>query len=278
MRLLIAGCGYVGSELGLRFGGPGHQVWGLRREPGSLPKPILPLAADLLDPKLSERLPPADHVVYAASADASDPDAYRAAYVDGVTNLLEALVEVGAPVERFIFVSSTAVYGDAAGGWVDEGTPPSPESFRGELVLEGERRVLSGPFPGVILRLGGIYGPGRTRLLERVRSGEARCPPGGSIWSNRIHRTDAAGILAHLLTREAPGEVYIGVDDEPASRCEVYRFLAELLDAPSPKEDTGATSSRSNKRCSNRRIRASGYHFSFPSFREGYRAMVAESS
>lgn len=274
-RVLIAGCGYVGTALGLKLAASGHTVWGLRRRPSELPPGIRPLQGDLLDPGLRDALPRVDAVVYAASADARSQEAYRRAYVDGVENLVRILSARPHLPQRFIFVSSTAVYGDAAGQEVDEETPPAPENFRGERVLEGEARVLGALEGGRVLRLGGIYGPGRTRLLDRIRAGEARCPGQGPVWSNRIHRDDAAGALAHLLTRESlEHRVYLGVDDEPAPLCQVYRFLAELLDAPEPVVDPEVGRTRSNKRCSNRRLREAGYRFAYPTYREGYRALV----
>jgi len=273
MRILIAGCGYVGTALGLRLARAGHEVWGLRRDPGQLPAPIRPVSADLLDPLLEIQLPHVDRVVYAVSADGSSEEQYRAAYVNGVANFLDALESPGDPPLQLVFVSSTAVYGDAGGEWVDETTAPAPNDYRGALVLEGEELVRAGSIPSVCLRLGGIYGPGRTRLLERVRSGEAKCPGGEPIWSNRIHRSDAAGALMHLLTTDPLDGTYIGVDDEPAPICEVYRYVAGLLGAPEPQVDAGG-SRRSNKRCSNRLLIASGYHFEFPSFREGYSALL----
>lgn len=274
MRVLIAGCGYVGTELGLQLAAAGAEVHGIRRRAHLLPSPIRPISADLLDPELKGHLPQVDAVVYPAAADESSPAGYRRAYVEGLRNLMQALEAVGAPVQRFLFTSSTAVYGDADGGWVDEETPPAPENFRGSIVLEGEEMVAAGPFRGVVLRLGGIYGPGRTRLLEMVRAGRARCPEPGPLWSNRIHRDDAAGALAHLLALDDPRSTYLGVDDEPTSLCEVYRHLARLLDAPEPPSDPDMSRDRSNKRCSNQRLRASGYTFHYPSFREGYRSMV----
>jgi nucleoside-diphosphate-sugar epimerase len=278
MKVLIAGCGYVGTELGLILAVAGHEVWGVRRDPSRLPAPIQPIAADLLDPGLTRVLPRVDAVVYTAAAGASSPEAYRAAYVDGPLNVLRALESSHAEVRRILFTSSTAVWGDAAGTWVDEETPTSPDGFRGELVLEGEDRLRESNVPSVSLRLGGIYGPERTRLLERVRAGEARCPEEGSpadrIWSNRIHRDDAAGALAHLLIRDDPHPVYVGVDDEPARLCDVYTFVAELLGEPVPPRGDDADRTRSNKRCSNRRLRASGYRLRYPTFREGYRSMI----
>ncbi len=279
MRILIAGCGYVGTELGLRLAARGDEVFGIRRRAHLLPAPIHPIATDLLDPKLGRHLPPGlEAVVYPAAADESTEVGYRRAYVEGVGNVLAALRSGGAPVKRFLFTSSTAVYGDADGGWVDEDTPPEPENFRGSVVLEGERLAGESGFPTTTLRLGGIYGPGRTRLLEMVREGRARSPEPGPIWTNRIHRDDAAGALAHLLTLPDPAPVYIGVDDEPAPLAEVHRFLADLLGAPQPITDSEMTRDRSNKRCSNRRLRESGHTFRFPTFREGYRAMVEEGA
>lgn len=274
MRVLIAGCGYVGTELGLQLAATGVEVHGIRRRAYLLPSPIRPISADLLDPDLAEQLPQVDAVVYPAAADESSPDAYRRAYVEGLKNLIAALDERGAPVRRFIFTSSTAIYGDAEGGWVDEETLPAPENFRGSIVLEGEEIVANSAFRGVVLRLGGIYGPERTRLLEMVRAGRARCPEPGPVWSNRIHRDDAAGALAHLLALEEPQATYLGVDDEPTPLCQVYRDLARLLDAPEPAPDPQMSRDRSNKRCSNQRLRASGYTFRYPSFREGYKAMI----
>ena len=166
------------------------------------------------------------------------------------------------------------MYGEAEGEWVDEDTVPSPADFRGVEILKGEDFVRNGSIPGISLRLGGIYGPGRAQLLERVRSGEANCLGNEQVWSNRIHRNDAAGALMHLLTRDDPEPVYIGVDDEPSPICEVYRYLARLAGVPEPAVGAESQERSSNKRCSNRLLRSSGYSFEFPAFKEGYRALV----
>ncbi|TVR58713.1 MAG: SDR family oxidoreductase [Gemmatimonadales bacterium] len=276
MQVLIAGCGYVGTELARRLHAEGHKAWGLRRTPTDLPEGVEPIAADLLDPELSQHLPPAEMVVYAAASDAGTPEAYRAIYVDGVRNLVTQLHKRdGPPVKRFIFVSSTGVYGDADGGWVDEDTETEPDSFRGTEVLAGETVTLATPFPSLVLRLGGIYGPGRNRLLRMVAQGQVRCPGDGPIWSNRIHRDDAARALLHLLEIPNPKPVYLGIDDRPTPLCTVYREVARMLGVPEPTVDPARGRDRSNKRCSNRRLRDSGFTFQYPSFREGYGAMIA---
>lgn len=279
MRVLIAGCGDVGTQLGLLLSETGAEVWGLRRGAHSLPSPIRPIPANLLSPDLAKDLPAVDHVVYAASADESTPEGYRAAYLLGVRNLLDALAQSGSAIRRLLFLSSTAVYGEARGGWVDEATPPLPDGFRGEILLSGEESILNAPGvqSRVILRLAGIYGPTRTGLVERVRSGNARCPEGEIRWSNRIHRDDAAGAACHLLLHDEPESIYIGVDSEPASICEVYRFVAHELGVPAPEPVLPSDSAHLGKRCSNRRLLSSGYTLLFPDFRAGYHAALSGS-
>jgi len=276
MNILIAGCGDVGTVLGQELARKGHSVWGLRRRAERLPPELRPLALDLTKDDLEGRIPPVDRVVYAAAADAGTEAAYRAAYVVGPQRLLDFLEESArSRVDRFIFVSSTAVYGTAGGDWVDEDSPCHPDGFRGTTVLEGEGRVRSSSLPGVVLRLGGIYGPGRTRMLDLVRSGQARCPAGEPVWTNRIHRDDCAGALAHLLEHPNPDPLYLGVDHEPTALCDLYRELAQMLGAPEPGIDPQPARDRSNKRVSSRRLRESGYRFRFPTFREGYRNLLA---
>lgn len=281
-RILIAGCGDVGGRAGLRLLERGHRVWGLRRNPDRLPEGLEPVAADLTDPAtladLAEQLGgPVDAVAYTAAADGFSQEAYRRAYVEGLENLLEVLEAWDRPPRRLLFTSSTGVYHQSDGSRVDEGSPTEPQRFSGRRVLEGEERCRASPIPSVSLRLGGIYGPGRTRLLDRVADGEAVCPEGEPVYTNRIHSQDAAGALAHLLELETPEEIYLGVDDEPAERCEVLRYLAGLLGVDPPRVVPPEEADRrrgGSKRCSNRRLRESGYEFLYPTYREGYRELV----
>lgn len=272
----------MGSELGWRLVGAGHVVWGMRRRPEGLPDGLLPLAADLADPASLAGLPESlDWVVYAASADGFDDDAYRAAYVDGPRNLLAALVGQGQRPRRLLFVSSTGVYGQQDGEWVDETSPTEPVGFSGRRLLEGEALVGAAPFPTVVLRLAGIYGPGRTMLLDRVVAGEATCVEAPPQYSNLIHRDDCAGAIAHLLALNAAGPLYLGADHEPAERCALLRWLAAAAGAPAPQVLPSGSSRtrrarRGNKRCRNTRLLESGYRFRYPSFREGF-GELAES-
>ena len=280
MRVLISGCGYVGSALGLLLAADGHTVFGLRRNTAALPAGITPVRADLSTPLPPKALPPNfDAVVCAASPGGSSDEAYRTAYVDGPRNLISALG--GQDIERFVLVSSTGVYGQRNGEWVDEGSPTEPASASGRRLLEGEALVLGGPFPAAVLRLGGIYGPGRTGMIERA----LKDPPPEDAppqYTNRIHRDDCARALSHLLTLPDPKPVYLGVDHEPADRRTVAEWLAArsgeaLPKAPNtPRNELRDRPGRTNKRCSNQRLLRSGYEFRYPTFREGFAALLDE--
>jgi nucleoside-diphosphate-sugar epimerase len=185
----------------------------------------------------------------------------------------------GVEPERVLFVSSTAVYGDAGGGWVDENTPPAPGGFSGHVLVEAEQ-LLQARFNGTAttatpLRLGGIYGPGRTRLIDQVRSGSAVIPEDVR-YTNRIHRDDAAAAIVHLATMPAqPAGIYVGVDNHPADLGTVLRFLAAEMGLPEPPVGDAGPARGGNKRCRNERLRSTGFDFTFPSFREGYRDILA---
>jgi nucleoside-diphosphate-sugar epimerase len=220
-----------------------------------------------------------DTVFYTAAPNGSDEAAYRAIYVDGLRHVLEALVHQHQSPRRVLLTSSTAVYAQSDGAWIDETSPTAPSHFSGRCVLQGESVLLEGPFPATVVRFGGIYGPGRTSLVERVRQGLAACREGPALYTNRIHRDDCAGALYHLMTVPAPEAVYIGVDHEPAEYCQLLRWLAAQIGAPSPPVETSTNPDtrrhRTNKRCCNSKLTASGYIFRYPTFREGYAALLA---
>jgi nucleoside-diphosphate-sugar epimerase len=299
MTVLLAGCGDLGTEAGLRFAAAGHRVVGWRRSPEKLPAAIEGAAADLSSGELPPIPAETSAVVVAIAADSPTEDGYRAAYVDGLSNVLDAVLTADARIGRVLFVSSTAVYGDADGGWIDERTTPKPGGFSGRVIRAAEEllfdRLRGTGITPVCLRLGGIYGPGRTRLIDQVRGGTAVLPAEPR-FTNRIHRDDAAAAIVRLCTMEAvPGPVYLGVDNDPAELGEVLTFLAAELGLPRPPsagtaataggERSTAGGERStaggeparggNKRCSNARLRSTGFEFQYPSFREGYRDILA---
>lgn len=274
-NILIAGCGYVGTALGLQLAAEGHRVWGLRRNPAHLPGAIHPLALDLH--QLPDSPWPArfDVVVYAAGSDGFSEAAYRAAYVDGLQQLLLSLQRSGQQPRRVLYTSSTGVYAQQDGSILDEESPAVSPRFSGATILEGEALLHAAPFPSVVVRFAGIYGPGRARLIESVRNGSAQCVASPPAYANLIHRDDCAGALRHLMHLENPAPLYLGVDDEPMERCALLQWIADQLGVPGPQvvpAPPGAMDPQrgGNRRFSNARLRATGYQFQYPSFREAF--------
>ncbi|MEO8222228.1 MAG: SDR family oxidoreductase [Specibacter sp.] len=275
MTVVIAGCGDLGTETGLRFASLGPRVMGLRRSAEKLPSEIEGQAVDL-----AAEVPtlPTDTsiVVIAMSPDERSVDGYRAAYVESVRSITAAIRRDCAAPPRVLYVSSTAVYGVDDGSWVDETTVAEPASPTAVVLLEAEKTLLQLIPEATILRLGGLYGPGRTREIDRVRQGVATISSGPE-FTSRIHRDDAAAAIVHLMTMQNwPEAVYIGVDDLPADRREVVEFLACSLDLPAPDVANGSSRAQGSrgKRCHNNRLRETGFVFSYPTYREGYAAVL----
>lgn len=275
-NILIVGCGYIGTHLGLLLAKNGHSVWGAKRKVDTLPVGIHPLKVDVLnlsDADLPENL---DYVFYMVSPDEYSDEAYRIAYEHGVRNLLFALEKDHQKPKRLIMVSSTGVYGQQRGEWVDESSPTEPMDFAGFRVLMGEETFLDSTFTVSIVRLGGIYGPGRENLVQRIKNGEAKCNI-RSPFTNRIHLADAVGVLSHVMNLEEPDNIYLGVDSEPCSRNEVIQWIAKQIGVKVEWSDSPDRSSHrplSNKKCRNTRLLTSGYQYIYPSFKEGYAALI----
>ena len=275
MALLVAGCGYVGTPLAHLLAARGEPVVAVRRKPeplGPAELPIQTLAVDLADAEATRRALVGrgiDRMVYLVSPDGRSDEAYRRAYVDGLSHTIAALPLL----QRAVLVGSTGVYDTIDDGrWVDEKTFTRGESFTARRLLEGEALLRARVPAASVLRLGGIYGPERTRMVRSVLDGEAR-RPAQERFTNRIHRLDAARAAAHLL--EAPAGVYLGVDHDPAPLGEVQAWIAARAGvAPPPREPDGDNRRRGNKRCDSTKLRSSGFAFAFPSYREGYAPIV----
>ncbi|WP_251863795.1 NAD-dependent epimerase/dehydratase family protein [Achromobacter sp. Marseille-Q4962] len=273
-RILLAGCGDLGLRVARLLRARGNEVHALRRHPpdgGS--DGIRWLRGDLADPASLRGLPAGiGCLVYLPAPGSRDPDAYRSVFVDGLRNVLQALA--GDPLRRVVFISSSAVYGEHHGAWVDENTPAAPLAGNGRILLEAEALLASQPVPAVALRLAGLYGPGRMRLVERLRAGKAGAPRRPPHWANRIHIDDAAAAVAHLVGLPDPAPVYIGCDSTPLPLHELYAELARLAGAPAPAE-APAPAHVGSKKLSNARLLASGFSLQWPDSRQGYAALLA---
>ncbi|WP_409315925.1 SDR family oxidoreductase [Pseudomonas sp. KCJK9016] len=276
--VLIAGCGDVGSRLATQLLTAGFQVYGLRRDVSRLPAGVIGVAGDLFNEECPESWPvgAVDYLVYCAAATEHDEAGYRAAYVQGLQHVLGWLNDYGQVPDRLLFVSSSSVYGQKDGEWVDESSETVAAGYSGRLMLEAEHIALNSGIPASIVRLTGIYGPGREWLLTQVRRGYrvAVDPP---LYGNRIHADDAAGLMAFLLESDRKGraldDIYIGVDDAPAPLAEVVAWLREYLGVTQWSEDESVRRTGS-KRCSNARAKTLGWAPKYPSYREGYAAIL----
>lgn len=271
---LILGCGDIGISLGRQLLDAGHRVIGVRRHPEPLAATgIEPLALDFTDPAGLESLPDADIVVYVASADRFDEQAYQAAYLDGLVAVLGELGRRKHKPTRVFFVSSTSVYAQQDGEIVDETTPTKPRGFSGKLMLKAEQALIKHKLPGTVIRFSGIYGPGRDRLIRQVREGRmaASNPP---MYSNRIHRDDCVGILKHFidmaLAEKPLDDLYLASDCEPVPLHDVMAWLAQRLKVETIETIQSPLRRRASKRCDNTRLCKTGYRFRYPTFREGY--------
>ena len=267
---LIIGCGYLGRVVAQQWFAAGHRVAALTRsrldELRALG--IEPIAGDVTHPD-SLKLPVADTVLYAIGLDRSTGKGMRDVYLDGLTNVLNVL-----PAQRrFIYVSSTSVYGQTDGDWVDEDSPTEPAEENGRIVLECERLLRRRMPAAIILRFAGIYGPGR--LIKRIAVEKAEplaIDPDKLI--NLIHVEDGARAVVAAGERAQPAATYNVCDNKPMQRREFYSELALLLGAPAPRFEPKARE-RSNRRISSRRLRTDlGVDLMYPDFRAGLRQAI----
>jgi nucleoside-diphosphate-sugar epimerase len=271
-RVLLAGCGDLGLRVAQRLLARGDEVWALRRRrPTHDADGIHWLRGDLTLPETLHGWPPdITQLVYLPTPDRRDAAAYRATFVDGLRHLLDALGHDR--LQRVLLVSSSAVYGEHGGDWVDEDTPPAPPGFNGAVLLEAERWLAAQSPVSIVLRLAGLYGPGRMQWLERLRARQVVAPRTLPHWANRIHVDDAAAAVVHLLQLDDPLPLYLGVDNTPLALDVLYDHLAGLIGAP-PADDGPAPVGVGSKRLSNARLRASGFVPQWPDARDGYAAL-----
>ena len=281
-RILIAGCGYVGQAAADLFRAKNWGVEGWTRSAQSAAllsgKPDAVRAVNI-----SERAEVADcaratgefdAVVHCASSGGGDAELYRQVYLNGVRNLLEIFSR-----SKLLFTSSTSVYAQREGACVTEESETKPMRETSRILLEAERLVLDSG--GIVARLAGIYGPGRSALLTKFLKGTATIDPQSDRFVNQVHRDDIASALLLLLNRsDQKAEIYNVVDDEPILQSECYRWLAQRLNRPLPpigKSMQERKRGDSNKRVSNAKLRAQGWTARYPSFAQGMEKSVLAS-
>jgi nucleoside-diphosphate-sugar epimerase len=269
-RILIAGCGYVGQATADLFHAAGWTVEGWTRSTESAAKlsakPYPVYAINVADrDQVYARDGMLDAVIHCASSGGGGLDAYRQVYLNGARSLLDRFAG-----SKVIFTSSTSVYAQRDGSWVTEKSETKPARETGRILLETEQLVLAQG--GVVARLAGIYGPGRSALLSKFLAGSAIIDPENDRFINQVHRDDIATALFLLLDRPSPArEIYNVVDDQPILQSECYRWLAAKLNRPIPPMGRSTAAPKrgaSNKRVSNAKLRHLGWAPRYPTFAE----------
>lgn len=285
MRVLIVGCGYVGLPLGAELVKQGHEVVGVRRtaegDDALRAAGITPVGADITKPEDLAGLPgPFDWVVNTVSSTKGGAAEYREVYLNGTRNLIAWLA--ASPPRKFVYTSSTSVYGQTRGEPVKEEALAQPASETSQLLVETEQLLLAAArekrLPAVVLRVAGIYGPERGHHFLQYLNDEAKISGKGERLINMIHRDDLVGVIIAALKAGRPGEIYNAVDDEPVAQLHFFRWLSEALGKWMPPfateaENAGRKRGLTNKKVLNRKLKMElGYQFLYPTFRQGYTA------
>jgi nucleoside-diphosphate-sugar epimerase len=269
-RLLIAGCGYVGVATADLFHAAGWEVEGWTHSAESAAqlgnKPYVVRAVDIAaGDAVKAAASNFNVVIHCASSGGGGAESYRRVYLEGARNLLLALRP-----RTFLYTSSTSVYAQTSGEWVDEESAAEPTHETGRILRQTEELVRQNG--GLVGRLAGIYGPGRSALLRKFLSGEASLEEGDQRHLNQAHRDDIAAALLHLVTKPNESQIFNVTDDQPLTQRQCYEWLAAELNRPLPPAATrGGERKRgaSNKRVSNRKLSALGWEPKFPTFQVG---------
>jgi nucleoside-diphosphate-sugar epimerase len=280
---LVIGCGYLGRRVADLWLAEGAEVVAVSRSADRArvltAAGIRCVVGDVLSPKSLNLLPPADTVLFAIGHDRGTGVSIRELYVQGLRN---TLVSLPAGTKRFLYVSSTGVYGQRDGDWVDEHSACDPAREGGRACLEAEQVLGQHPIgaSSVVLRMAGIYGPNRIPRSQQLQAGLPIAAP-SSGFLNLIHVDDAARIvLAAEKTAKVP-RLFCVSDGNPVVRAEYYRCLARLIGAAPPQFVSPAAGTpvaeraSSSKRVSNLRLLKELHaHLRYPSYREGLAAII----
>lgn len=275
-KVLIIGFGFLGQVLGDLLIEQGYEVYSIKRQTQNVSASYHPIALDVTKPfDKSINFPKFDYVIYMVSAGEYSPEAYQKAYVEGVKNTVDFLQSEQPQVKRLIYVSSTSVFEESLGNWVDEHSPISTSSFSAKALIEGEEMVSSASLPTTVLRLSGIYGPNRlSRFQSMIDAVQNETPilQGEDSFTNRIHVEDAARAIQHVMQLPHSDELYIVSDTEPMKKNDIAMWLANDLNKPLCTDKKGEARHQhgKSKRCSSQKLVNSGFQFKYPTLSEFY--------
>ena len=277
-KILIIGCGSIGTQLAHNLAAKGHDVTGLKRNPPKLDiGEINYFTADISLAYQLVQLPlDFEFIYFIVSPDGRNKESYQAIYEIGLTNLIDRFAKEGAS-PNWIFVSSTSVYGQSEGEWVDEESITQPDNITSQYIRQAEQQLMDLNAQNIVVRFSGIYGPGREYLLRMAKQQSViqKDPP---YYTNRIHQQDCIGVLIFLLEQSLAGvtleQCYLASDDNPATMWDVMSWLTEHLSCKPPEVKVNDKAVGMNKRCNNQRLKTLGYHFQYPDFKAGYLELI----
>ena len=279
-RILIAGCGYVGEATANLFHSAGWKVEGWVHSSESAARlSAKPYSIRVIDVcrrgEVSKHAGAFDAVIHCVSSRGGDVEAYRQIYLEGARHLLETFLKA-----KILFTSSTSVYAQREGSWVTEESETKPLRETSRILLEVEKLILEKG--GIVARLAGIYGPGRSALLTKFVNGMATIAPSNDRFVNQAHRDDIASALFLLLNREAltSGQIYNVTDDQPLLQSACYGWLAQRLNRPLPpirRSEQPRKRGDTNKRVSNAKLRRLGWTPDYPTFGEAMEKNILSS-
>ena len=277
MKVLFIGCGDIAQRTAKGLSKK-YDCFGLRRNPEKLATEITPITADASNFQQLLSVASGGFDIWVATLTPAEftRQAYQQSYLAVAQAMAQTVNALQQAPKLIIWVSSTSVYGDNNGDWVDETTKPNPVTFSGEILLQAEQIIQNLPCSSTVVRFSGVYGPGRTRLLSQVQAGKGR-PKLPEQWSNRIHADDCGAVLAHLVElfeANNPIEpIYLASDCKPVTQYDIRQWLAQKLDVSLIAE---AVKLGSIRRCSNRLLLDTGFEFNYPSYKEGYAALIED--
>lgn len=278
-KCLIVGCGAIGTQLAQALVAKGRSVTGLKRHPPASNDPNLSyFKADITDAKTLKNLATDfDQVFFILAPDNRDELSYTAVYDSGMQHLLSHF-EQALTSPAWIMVSSTSVYAQSNGEWVDEESPSEPESATSRAIRSAELRLMAIGSPHCVVRFSGIYGQGRDYLIRQAQQNPVtqQIPP---YFTNRIHELDCVRVLLFLFEQRLAGvpleTCYLASDDSPATQWDVMCWMTEQLQCKPPIGKTIETlPANRNKRCSNQRLKALGFIFQYPDYQSGYCTLI----
>lgn len=271
--ILVVGAGYVGSEIARHFAAKKQKVFGVVRTERSAAnlqgENLTPIIADITQPLPHKTIPPAHFVVLCPAPQNHEEKDYRGIYLEGIRNVIEAMKKNPRPF-LLLYLSSTSVWKERGGEWMDETDLPDADTEKGKIMREAEALVLNSGFPSIVFRLSGIYGPGRNRV-RAAKNGTWKAE-GPDAYVNMIHRDDIVNAIPVLFKSGKEGEVYLGVDDTPVLRSEFQKWIYTKLNLPEPSAPEAGPVG--GKRLRNTKLKDLGVKFQYPSFREGYASLL----